>query len=198
MTPKTVAGYNSLITVRVIWLACTASMSVRAIWLACTESRSVGEIWLVCTESRYVGNIWLDDTGSRSVGNIWLDDMESRSVGVIWLDDLTCWSCRSDLIGRSDFLVLTERSDWAIQRSVFGRLRWTSCFATSDSGSRTTRKRYAKCVLFCDEFDVQTVVVRKKNKELSLLYYLLYPWWSFTIVHYAQRWSLVSDDVVYV
>ena len=161
------------VTLRAIWLARTGSRSVREIWLADTESRSVGDIWLDDTESRSVWNIWLDDTESRSVGEIWLNDTESRSVGKIWLVRTTCWSCRIDLIGRSDLLVLPERYDWTIRRSVFGRLPWTSCFATSDIGSWTTRKRYAKCVLFCDKFVVQSAVARETDKT-TVSFYITY------------------------
>ena len=38
----------------------------------------------------------------------------------------------------------------------------------------------------------------KQTNDRLFLYYLLYPWWSNVTVHYAQRWSSVSDDVVYV
>ena len=96
-----------------------------------TEIKSVGKIWLYDTESRSVGKIWLDDTENRSVGKIWLDNTESRSVGVIWLVRTTCWSCRSNLIGGSNLLVLSpcEQSDWRIRlvgpESV--RAIWLAC-----------------------------------------------------------------------
>ena len=38
---------------------------------------------------------------------------------------------------------------------------------------------------------------KQKNDRL-FLYYLLVLWWSKVTVHYAQQWSSVSDDVVYV
>ena len=38
----------------------------------------------------------------------------------------------------------------------------------------------------------------KQTNDRLFLYCLLYPWWSNVTVHYAQRLSSVSDDVVYV
>ena len=154
------------------------------IWLVCTESTSVGKVWLACTESWSVLNALIGSYGSRSLLKAligWPDllvllersDWTIRLVGpdgAIWLDDPTCWSWWNDLIGRSNLLVLKERSDWKIRGSVFGRLQWSSCFATSDSSSRTTRKRYAKCVLFCDEFAVQSAVARETDKTTVSFY----------------------------
>ena len=107
-----------------IWLDDTESRSVGKIWLDDMESRSVGKIWLDDMESRSVGKIWLDNTEGRSVEKIWLDDTEGRSVGTIWLVCTTWWSCRINLIGWSDLLVLLERSDWMIRLVGPARAIW--------------------------------------------------------------------------
>ena len=200
------------VTLRLIWLARTESRSVRAIWLACTESRSVWAIWLAGTESRSVGEIWLDNTESRSVWKIWLVCTESRSVlnaligrsdflvlkersdwmirlvgpeRAIWLDNLTCWSRKSDLIGQSRDLSLG-----AFDGLLVSQLQIVVC----EQQENDTRN--ASC--FATNLPFKLLLRAKQTNDRLFLYYLLYPWWSFKTVHFAQRWSSVSDDVVYV
>ena len=183
MTSKTVTVYNGPITVPAIWLACTESRSVRAIWLAGTEVgqfersdwlvRKVGPyrtIWLACTESRSVRAIWLAGTDVGPCRTLWLTGMDVRPYRKLWLPGTEVGPYRTLWLDGFASRSWTEQSNWRFRRSVFGCLWWTSCFAILDSSSRTTRKWYVKCVLFCGEIAVQPAVVRKTNKRTSLLY----------------------------
>ena len=138
-----------------LWLDVTEVGPYRTLWLAGTEVGPYRTLWLAGTEVGPYRTLWLDGVASRSVGTIWLDGFASRSVGTIWLGG---FYSRSWL----------ERSDWIFWRSVFGRLRWTSCLANSDSSLRRKRKRYAKYVLFYVKIAFQPAVLRKTNKRASL------------------------------
>ena len=105
----------------------------------------------------------------------------------LWLVRMTCWSCQSNLIGRSDLL-------------SSGAFNWFSCFATSYSGLLTTRKRYAKCFLFrhfrqwfknnkkryakcdlfCDEHAVQSAVAHETDKTTV----------TFVLTYSTRGWVL--------
>ena len=200
-----------LVSVWVIWLACTESRSVRAIWLACTESRSVRAIWLDCTESRSVGEVWL---AGREVGpyrTLWLAGREVGPYRTLWLAGTevglyrTLWLAGTEVgpyrtIWLDDFFSRswTEQSNWRLRRSVFGRLRWTSCFSNSDSSSWTTTKWYAKCVLFCMAIAVQPANACKTNKRPSLFYITYSTRGGFLatyMIRHLYNWNILGMEL---
>ena len=151
-----------------LWLACTDIGPYRTLWLAGTEVYPYRTLWLVCTELGPYRTIWLACTESRSVRAIWLACTDVGTYRTLWLPGTEVGPYRTLSLDGFASRSWTERSDWRFRRSVFGRLQWTSCFANSDSSSRTTRKGYTKCVLFCVKIAVQPAVARKTNKWPSL------------------------------
>ena len=129
------------------------------------------------------------------------------------MDDPTCWSCRSDLIVQSDLLVLPERSDWTIrlvgpERSVLigqsgdlssgafnGLLVSQLQIVVREQQENDTRN--APC--FATNSPFKLSLRAKQDERPSLLYYFIYPWWSFKTVQYSQRLELSKcDDIVYL
>ena len=102
-----------------------------------------------------------------------------ESVRAIWLDDRTCWSWKRDLIGRSGYLC-----SGAFDGLLVSQLQTVVC-----EQQETIRKiclvlrRIRRSICCC---------AQNRQNNRHLLYYLLYPWWNFKTVHYAQRWSSVS------
>ena len=91
------------------------------------------------------------------------------------------------MIGLYGFVVRKERSDWLVRihcpDNLIRRPGDLSLSASMDFllyelqtvVSRKSRRRYAKCVLFCDDFAVRPAVARNTNKRPSIfIYYLLY------------------------
>ena len=117
----------------------------------------------------------------------------------------TCMSFQSDLIGRGGiwyYLLETLLIGWFggsvfwkrfwladpmdLYSSVFFWLLFTSRFAISYSHSRLTRNDTRNASSFCDKYAVQSAVDERNRQNERHLCYLLYPWWSFKTVHYAN------------
>ena len=92
---------------------------------------------------------------------------------------------RSDPIGGSGYL-----SSGAFDGLLFLQIQTVVC------GQQENDTRNLSCSASKLPFNLP--LRAKQTNERLFLYYLLYPWWSNVTVHYAQRWSSVSDDVVYV
>ena len=162
-----------------------------------------GTIWLACTAFESVWNdlIGLYGFWVRMERSDWLVRLVVRMEQSGWLVRLVVRMERSNWLVR--LVVRMERSDRLVRlRSLYGTI-WLACTEISPYGSiwlavleiclrapsmdflsykvqtvvsRTTRKRYAKCVLFCDEIAVHPAVACNTNKWPSLfIYYLLYP-----------------------
>ena len=72
-------------------------------------------------------------------------------------------------------------------------------YETSDNSVADNKKKIREMRLVLPQNCRSTCCcAQNKQTTVSFLYYLLYPWWSNLTVQYAQRWSSVSDDVVYV
>ena len=136
------------------WLVRKVGPYERSDWLVQKVGPSEQSDWLVRKVGQYI-TLWLAGTEVGPYRTLWLAGTEVGPYRTLWLDGFASRSW-------------TERSDWRFQISVFGRLRWTSCFANSDISLRTTRKSYAKCVLFCVKVAIQPAVARKTNKRPSL------------------------------
>ena len=129
----------------------------------------------------------------------------------IWLDALTCWSWKSNLIGRFDLLVLKDRYDWTLwivglERAILLDDPEICLRAPSmDFLFRNFRQWFANNKKTIRKMRLVLRRIRRsnchsaQNKQLTVSFYITYSTRGGVLtVHYAQRWSSVSDDVVYV
>ena len=115
-------------------------------------------------------------------------------------------SLRSDPIGWYGFAVLKERSDWLVRLRCpddlicrpgdlsSSALMYFLFYKLQTVVSQKTRKRYAKCVLFCNNFPFALPLRIKQTNDRLFLYITYSILWGNVTVHYALLWSLVSDD----
>ena len=103
----------------------------------------------------------------------------------------TCMSCQNDLIGQDEiwsYLLETLLIGWS-DGSVFWRLLLTSfyfLFRDFIEPFAINKKRYANASSFCGRYAVQSAVDAQNRQNDRHLWYLLYLWWGFKTVHYAN------------
>ena len=115
------------------------------------------------------------------------------SVEQLWLVCTTCWSCQSNLIGRSD-LFSSENALWLDDPEIC-LLAPSMDFLFRKFIQSFTNNKKTICEMCLVLRQIRRSIcrcARNRQNDHHLCYYLLYPWWSFKTVHYACRWSSVS------
>ena len=144
-----------------------------------------------------------DEDGSSEVPPKESDWTKKESIPYDDASDLYVLPEWSDWTRRNLVLSSGNASDWLVRwiclletlligwfdGYVFWRFFWilfTSRFTISYSHSGWARNDYANASSFCDEYAVKSAVDARNRQNDRHLCYLLYPWWSFKTVHYAN------------